>query len=198
MAKRGSKNGITAVVLVAVVGGMVGLSYASVPLYKLFCQVTGFEGTPRVAAAPKSATPSSRSITVRFDANVNPALPWQFRPERLQMEVKAGEPTLVRYQAVNDSDQTITGTATYNVTPYKAGIYFSKIQCFCFTEQKLGAHQSAELPVQFFVDPDIFTDPNTRDVTEITLSYTFFRAANEKADGRKQVGASADAARVKG
>ena len=199
MAKPGSKNGVTAVVLVAVVGGMVGLSYASVPLYRLFCQVTGFGGTTKIAAAPDSTGPSSaRTITIRFDANVNPALPWQFRPEQLQMEVRAGEPTLAFYKAVNQSDETITGTATYNVTPYKAGIYFSKIQCFCFTEQRLAAHQSADMPVQFFVDPEIFKDPNTQDVTTITLSYTFFRAEDDNAGGRKQVSASPDTQRVKG
>jgi cytochrome c oxidase assembly protein subunit 11 len=174
MVKVRTRNGIVAAALVAVVGGMVGLSFAAAPLYRLFCQLTGFGGTPNVATAPDTTKVSDRTIAVRFDANVNPALPWTFRPEQLEVRVRLGEPTLAYYKAVNQSDRAVTGTATFNVTPYKAGIYFSKIECFCFTEQRLAAHQSADMPVQFFVDPEIFSDPNTRDVTAITLSYTFF------------------------
>ena len=184
MAKARSRNGIVAATLVAVVVGMVGLSFASVPLYRLFCQITGFGGTPNIATAPDRAKASDRTIAVRFDANVNPALPWAFRPEQLEVRVRLGEPTLAFYKAVNQSDRAVTGTATFNVTPYKAGIYFSKIECFCFTEQRLEAHQSADMPVQFFVDPEIFTDPNTRDVTTITLSYTFFPVEAEEPKGR--------------
>lgn len=184
MAKARTRNGIVAATLVAVVGGMVGLSFASVPLYRLFCQVTGFGGTPNIATAPDRAKASDRTIAVRFDANVNPALPWAFQPEQLELQVRLGEPTLAFYKAVNQSDRAVTGTATFNVTPYKAGIYFSKIECFCFTEQRLAAHQSADMPVQFFVDPEIFKDPNTRDVTAITLSYTFFPVEAEEPKGR--------------
>ena len=184
MTKARPRNGIVAAALVAVVGGMVGLSFASVPLYRLFCQLTGFGGTPNVATAPDTTKMSDRTIAVRFDANVNPALPWQFRPEQLEVRVRLGEPTLAFYKAVNQSDRAVTGTATFNVTPYKAGIYFSKIECFCFTEQRLAAHQAADMPVQFFVDPEIFKDPNTRDVTAITLSYTFFPVEAEEPKGR--------------
>jgi len=184
MAKARSRNGIVAATLVAVVVGMVGLSFASVPLYRLFCQITGFGGTPNIATAPDRVKASERTIAVRFDANVNPALPWAFRPEQLEVRVRLGEPTLAFYKAVNQSDRAVTGIATFNVTPYKAGNYFSKIECFCFTEQRLEAHQSADMPVQFFVDPEIFTDPNTRDVTTITLSYTFFPVEAEEPKGR--------------
>ena len=199
MAKARTRNGIVAAALVAVVVGMVGLSFASAPLYRLFCQVTGFGGTPNVAAAPDAAKASERTIAVRFDANVNPALPWTFRPEQLEVQVRLGEPTLAFYKAINQADRAVTGTATFNVTPYKAGIYFSKIDCFCFTEQRLAAHQSADMPVQFFVDPEIFKDPTTRDVTTITLSYTFFPVeAEESKETTSQVVAPASAPPTKG
>lgn len=176
------KNRLTAVVLFTVAGSMVGLAFAAVPLYRLFCQVTGFGGTPKIAAqAP--AESSDRTITVRFDANVNPALPWRFRPEKTQVTVRAGEPTLAYYRATNLSDAPLTGTATFNVTPFKAGEYFSKIDCFCFTEQRLEAGEEVTMGVQFFVDPEIFNDPNTQDVTTITLSYTFYPAAG--GDGKE-------------
>jgi cytochrome c oxidase assembly protein subunit 11 len=185
MARIRNKNGLVAAVLVAVVGGMVGLSFASVPLYRLFCQITGFGGTPNIVAASSAEKAASdRTIAVRFDANVNPALPWTFQPDKLEIQVRLGEPTLAFYQAVNQSGHAVTGTATFNVTPYKAGIYFSKIECFCFTEQRLAAHTSAEMPVQFVVDPEIFKDPNTKDVTAITLSYTFFPAETGDAKGK--------------
>ncbi len=176
------KNVSTAVVLFSVAGGMVGLAFAAVPLYQLFCQVTGFGGTPRVAAAAPSPT-SEKTITVRFDANVSPALPWAFAPQQRQVRVRAGEPMQVNYKALNLSDGPVTGTATFNVTPYKAGKYFSKIECFCFTEQRLAGGEEALMGVQFFVDPEIFNDLNARDVKTITLSYTFFRAKEEKGSG---------------
>ncbi len=176
------KNKATAVVLFSIAGGMVGLAFAAVPLYQLFCQVTGFGGTPKAATAAPS-TISAKTITVRFDANVNPALPWAFAPMRRQVRVRAGEPMQVNYKAKNLSDGPVTGTATFNVTPYKAGKYFSKIDCFCFTEQRLAGGQEALMGVQFFVDPEIFNDPNARDVKTITLSYTFFRAREEKDPG---------------
>ena len=188
------KNRLTAVVLFTVAGGMVGLAFAAVPLYQLFCQVTGFGGTPKIAAQPPAAALSDRTITVRFDANVNPALAWRFLPEKTQVTVRGGEPTLAYYRARNISDTPLTGTATFNVTPFKAGEYFSKIDCFCFTEQRLEAGEEAAMGVQFFVDPEIFNDPNTRDVTAITLSYTFYPAAKGKGkEGEKPKQAKAPA-----
>ena len=179
--KSRQKNKATAVLLFSIAGGMVGLAFAAVPLYQLFCQVTGFGGTPKIAAA-SSPTPgtSAKTITVRFDANVNPALPWAFAPVQRQVRVRAGAPMQVNFRALNLSDGPVTGTATFNVTPYKAGEYFSKIECFCFTEQHLAAGEEALMGVQFFIDPEIFNDPNTRDVKAITLSYTFFRAKDKK------------------
>lgn len=175
MAENRSKNRAFAVTLFAVAGAMVGLTFASVPLYRLFCQVTGFGGIPRVGAAAGTMTVSEQTITVFFDANVNESLPWRFRPVQRRMRVRAGETVLVFYRASNLSQGPVTGTATFNVTPYKAAPYFSKVDCFCFTEQRLEAGQVVELPVSFFVDPAIFSDPDTREVRSITLSYTFFR-----------------------
>ncbi len=199
MTKPRRKNTTTAVLLFSVAGGMVGLAFAAVPLYQLFCQVTGFGGTPKIEAAAPSPSPSqgavpAAEITVRFDANVNPALPWRFAPEQRKILVRAGEPAEINYLAKNLSGVTTTGTATFNVTPYKAGEYFSKIECFCFTEQRLGAGEEAVMGVQFYVDPEIFTDPNTRDVKVITLSYTFFRAkGGDDGKNAKQVKASTQA-----
>ncbi len=192
MDKTRKKNGITAVLLFSVAFGMVGLAFASVPLYRLFCQVTGFGGTPNIISAPVAAVPSEKTITIRLDANVNPALPWLFRPERTEITVRAGEPALAFYKAVNLSDGPITGTASYNVTPYKAGKYFSKIDCFCFTEQRLEAGEEVTMGVQFIVSPEIFTDPNTKDVTAITLSYTFFRNLDGGGEKAKQAKAPAE------
>lgn len=177
------KNRLTAMVLFTVAGSMVGLAFAAVPLYKLFCQVTGFGGTPKIAAQPPAAAPSDRTITVRFDANVSPALAWRFLPEKTQVTVRADEPTLAFYRATNLSDAPLAATATFNVTPFKAGKYFSKIDCFCFTKQRLAPGEEVAMGVEFFVDPRIFTDPNTQDVTTITLSYTFFPAAG--GDGKE-------------
>lgn len=177
------KNRLTAMVLFTVAGSMVGLAFAAVPLYKLFCQVTGFGGTPKIAAQPPAAAPSERTITVRFDANVSPALAWRFLPEKTQVTVRADEPTLAFYRATNLSDAPLAATATFNVTPFKAGKYFSKIDCFCFTKQRLAPGEEVAMGVEFFVDPRIFTDPNTQDVTTITLSYTFFPAAG--GDGKE-------------
>jgi len=188
MAKARSRNAKTAILLFSFAGGMVGLAFASAPLYRLFCQVTGFGGTPQVVSELK-ATPSEKTIAVRFDANVNPALPWRFKPGRREITVKAGVPTKIVYWALNTSGQTTTGTSTFNVTPYKAAKYFSKIDCFCFTNQRLAPGQEASLGVQFYVDPEIFNDPNTREVKTITLSYTFFRSRDDDTDAEpaKQV-----------
>ena len=163
----------------AVVFAMVGLAYASVPLYKLFCQVTGFGGTTQVAeAAPQQVALDSMPVDVRFDANVNPALPWQFGPVTKPVTLRPGEEITVYYRATNLADVPTSGTATFNVTPQKAGPYFMKIECFCFTEQTLQPGESVDMPVSFFLDPDIRLDENTKDVDEVVLSYTFFADLN--------------------
>jgi cytochrome c oxidase assembly protein subunit 11 len=169
------RNRVTVLLLASVVGGMVGLSFASVPLYRLFCQATGFGGTTqRAVAAP--AKVADAIVTVRFDAETAPDLGWEFRPLQKAVTVHPGEQRQVFYRAVNNTTEPITGSATFNVTPAKAGIYFDKLQCFCFSEQHLEPHESVDMGVVFFVDPDILTDPNTADVQTITLSYTMFRA----------------------
>jgi cytochrome c oxidase assembly protein subunit 11 len=154
---------------------MVGVSFASVPLYRIFCQATGFAGTTRVAkAAPDMVGRKAGEIYVRFDANVSPELPWKFEPLQRVIKVKLGEPVLAHFRATNEGDKDLTGTATFNVTPDAAGYFFNKIQCFCFTEQKLAAGQTIDMPVTFFVDPGIASDIEGKTVTTITLSYTFF------------------------
>lgn len=163
-----------------IVVGMVGLSFASVPLYDLFCRVTGFGGTTQVATGASERV-LDREIEIRFNADVNNSIAWDFKPGITAMKVKVGEPATMVYHARNREDRPVIGTATYNVTPDKAGIYFQKIQCFCFDEQKLEAGQSVEMPVYFFVDPAIADDPELDDVKTITLSYTFFRAADQSA-----------------
>jgi cytochrome c oxidase assembly protein subunit 11 len=173
--QRRRRNGATVVVLVSVVAGMVGLAFASVPLYRLFCQATGLGGTPqRAATAPGEA--AAAVVTVRFDAETAPDLGWEFRPLQGAVTVHPGEKRQIFYRAVNKTAEPVTGTATYNVTPAKAGIYFDKLQCFCFSEQHLAAGERVDMGVVFFVDPDILTDPNTSDVHTITLSYTMFKA----------------------
>jgi cytochrome c oxidase assembly protein subunit 11 len=157
--------------------GMVGLTYASVPLYRIFCQATGFGGTPRIAVEASTQT-SKQTIEVRFDANVGQNLGWEFRPERVFMRVQLGANSLANFRARNLSSIDDTGTATFNVTPLKAAKYFNKVQCFCFTRQDLKAGQAAVLGVSFFVDPAIATDPDTKDVHALTLSYTFFPVKN--------------------
>jgi len=168
------RNGTTVVLLISIVAGMAGLAFASVPLYRLFCQATGFGGTTqRAAAAPGEI--AGPVITVRFDAETAPDLPWEFRPLTASVQVRPGEQREVLYRATNRSAAAVTGTATFNVTPTKSGIYFDKLQCFCFTEQQLGPGESRDMGVTFFVDPDLVKDPGTRDVRTITLSYTMFR-----------------------
>jgi cytochrome c oxidase assembly protein subunit 11 len=158
---------------------MVGLAYASVPLYDLFCKVTGYGGTTQIAeSAPEEIL--ERTMKIRFDANVNNKLPWVFKPVQNVMEVHVGENKLAFYEATNTSDRTITGTATFNVSPLKVGAYFTKIDCFCFTEQVLEPGQTVDMPVSFYVDPEIQYEANLDDVTEITLSYTFFEKKAEE------------------
>ncbi len=164
---------LTAYLATAVVALMLGASYAAVPLYKLFCAATGYDGTTqRADAAPGQIL--DRDVTVRFNADVGQGLRWKFQPVQRDITLKVGEEALVYYRATNVSDQTIVGMATFNVTPDKAGQYFDKIACFCFTEQSLAPGQSIDMPVSFFVDPRIAQDRNLDDLTDIALSYTFF------------------------
>jgi cytochrome c oxidase assembly protein subunit 11 len=165
---------MTAAVLFGVAAGMVGLSFASVPLYRLFCQVTGYAGTPRTEDVARSAGVTDRQVTVRFDANVNSKLPWRFLPAQRQVTANLGEERLIFYEAANLSDEPVTGTATFNVTPEKAARYFVKIECFCFTEQTLAPGEKVTMPVVFYVDPELAADADAGDVSKITLSYTFF------------------------
>jgi cytochrome c oxidase assembly protein subunit 11 len=175
----GHRKGVTVLALCAVLGCMAGLVAASVPLYRLFCQATGYGGTTQRAEAPPTKEVADRLITVRFDAETAPDLPWEFRPLQLSVKVHPGEEKVIAYRAVNHGKVPVTGTATFNVTPLKTGIYFDKLQCFCFTKQHLEPGQSADLSVSFFVDPDIVNDDNTKDVDTITLSYTMFRAKGD-------------------
>jgi cytochrome c oxidase assembly protein subunit 11 len=165
---------------VAAVGLMIAGSFASSPFYRMFCQVTGFGGaTVRAERAPTDVL--ERTVVVRFNADTDPGLAWEFKPARRAVAVKLGEPTLAFYTARNLSNETITATATFNVTPDKAGGYFDKIACFCFTEQTLAPGQSIDMGVSFFVDPELAKDPNMGDVNTITLSYTFYRAKDQPA-----------------
>jgi cytochrome c oxidase assembly protein Cox11 len=174
---RRRRNNFRVLALVTVMlGTMTGLVAYSATLYRLFCAATGYGGTTQRAAAA-SAVVSDRIVTVRFSADVAPNLPWRFGPEQREVTVHLGEDTLVFFSAENLSDRDLTGHATFNVTPDKAGIYFKKIQCFCFTEERLGANKRVEMPVDFFVDPKLGTDPETSDIDTITLSYTFFPSA---------------------
>lgn len=168
-----NRNRIVVFASLAALLGMVGLVAASVPLYRLFCKVTGYGGTTRVAEAAPGAV-LGREITVRFDASVAKGMPWRFEPQQREMRVRLGEQVLATYSATNLSGRPIVGTATFNVTPDKAGQYFNKIECFCFTEQRLEPGQTVDMPVTFFIDPALADDPLANEVTTITLSYTFF------------------------
>jgi cytochrome c oxidase assembly protein subunit 11 len=170
--KRG--HSIVALPLAGLVAAMVGLSFAAVPLYRMFCQATGYGGTPqRAEAAPTEVL--DRTIRVRFDGNVDHSLPWRFVPDQASMDVNIGETALAFFKATNPGAAAVTGTAVFNVAPEIAGRYFTKIECFCFKQQTLAAGQTAEMPVTFFVDPKIVDDEDTKNITEITLSYTFYR-----------------------
>ncbi|WP_299624020.1 cytochrome c oxidase assembly protein [Pelagibius sp.] len=170
---RTRSNGRVAVICLGVVAAMTGLSYASVPLYELFCRVTGYGGTTQVAESLPEQV-GERIVTVRFNADVNPELPWAFQPVERAVTLQVGESGLAFYRATNQAARTTAGTATFNVTPLKAGQYFNKVECFCFTEQRLAPGESMDMAVSFFVDPAIEEDPNLDDVKTITLSYTFF------------------------
>ncbi|MGQ3101321.1 MAG: cytochrome c oxidase assembly protein [Sphingopyxis solisilvae] len=176
MIARLSPKAKTASLASALALSMVGLGFAAVPLYDLFCRVTGFGGTTQrfdpVAAAAEPVV-LSNTVSVRFDANVSPGLPWKFYPEHPRDTVSIGARDMAIFIAENNSSKPVVGTAGFNVTPTQAGKYFTKIQCFCFTEQRLEPGQQMRMPVLFFVDPKIMDDPDARDVQEITLSYTF-------------------------
>jgi cytochrome c oxidase assembly protein subunit 11 len=191
MSQHNNKNTKFALILVSFVAGMVGLSFASVPLYQLFCQVTGYGGTLNTEGVVASSNVSERTIKIRFDANINPKLQWKFKPLQNEVTVKLGEQKLAFYEAKNISNKALTGQAIYNVTPYKAAQYFSKIDCFCFTEQTLASGQVVPMPVQFYVDPEILTDPNTKEITAITLSYTFYPVESTDIENKSKINLSA-------
>jgi cytochrome c oxidase assembly protein subunit 11 len=176
----GDKNARLAWSLAAAVGGMLALAYAASPLYDMFCRATGFGGTPQVAQEGERPV-LSRTVNVRFDSNVDANLPWRFTPLEREVKLKLGEERLVHYRVTNLSQRPIVGTSTYNVTPETAGAWFNKLQCFCFTEQLLLPGQSMDMPVVFFVDPEMDKDRRYDNVRTITLSYTFFEAKTERA-----------------
>jgi cytochrome c oxidase assembly protein subunit 11 len=176
------KNTKILTLLVACVCFMGAMAYASVPLYTLFCRATGFGGTTQRVAAETTVPTSTdqvQTVTVSFDGNVDSALPWDFAPISKPVTLKLGETAHIIYRAHNRGDKTMTGTAVYNVQPDKAGLYFNKIECFCFTKQTLKAGQTVELPVEFYLDPAMAKDANAHDVTHITLSYTFYLAKDQ-------------------
>ncbi len=171
----------TALIAVAGVCGMTGLGFASVPLYNLFCEATGLNGTTNRGDVAPGAT--GKRITVAFDSNVSPKLPWKFRPEIERTSVDVGARDMEFFTATNTSNQTIKGTATYNVSPAQAGKYFTKIECFCFTEQVLKPGETVRMPVIFYVDPKLLDDPDARAIDTITLSYTFYPVEGGKTAG---------------
>ncbi len=174
------KNGRVGVASALMAVTMLGVTFASVPLYRLFCQVTGYGGTPQIALAAPGAV-DERAFTIVFDANVGTGLPWEFRPAQRQVTVRAGEEGLAFYVAHNPTDRAIKGQAAFNVTPLTVGKYFSKVQCFCFEEQLLAPGQTIDMGVSFFVDPAILKDRNMVDLKMITLSYTFYEVPGQQA-----------------
>ena len=179
---QGSNRRILAILAIVVLM-MVGLAYASVPLYQLFCQVTGYGGTTQVTDTAADAVVPNHPIKIRFDANTNPALNWRFEAIDAPLTLNPGEEVVINYRATNLGDTASTGTSTYNVTPVKAGPHFMKIDCFCFIEQTLQPGESVLMPVRFYIDPEIVADSNTVDVDEIILSYTFFAVQNTATTG---------------
>ena len=175
--KQSVRNQRLLVVLLVVVAAMVGLAFASVPLYQLFCQVTGYGGTTqRAEVAPQTINLVTTPVSVRFNAVTNAKLNWSFVPVTRSVSLVPGEQVTAIYRATNLGDVPSTGTATFNVTPQKAGPYFMKLECFCFTNQTLQSGESMDMPVTFFLDPEMAADVNTTDVDEVVLSYTFFEA----------------------
>jgi cytochrome c oxidase assembly protein subunit 11 len=175
------------------VAAMFGVAYASVPLYRLFCQATGFGGTP-ARAAEDSRVIIDRTMRVRFDANTDSALPWRFSPVLAMEQPKIGANTLAYFTAENMSDKPVTGQAKYNVSPESAAKYFTKVQCFCFSEQTLQPGEKVTMPVSYYIDPKITDDKQARDVPEITLSYTFYRAEDIVPDATPRLAAATPAA----
>ena len=169
-----------ALIFFGLVACMVGLSFAAVPLYRLFCAKTGYGGTTQVAHVAPSE-PGKRVLMVRFDANVAPGLPWEFAPETPSVSLRTGETKTIFYKVTNMADHAISATAAYNVSPDQAGSYFDKLACFCFAEQTLQAHETAEWPVVFFLDPALEQDETMKHVGAVTLSYTFFASKNSPA-----------------
>lgn len=176
---RAKSDARIAIICASIAVGMVGIAYASVPLYRLFCQVTGFAGTTQRVATPSSEV-LDRKILVRFDSNVAPGLDWEFAPVLTTTEVRIGENALAFYRATNRSSKPLVGTATYNVTPEQVGSFFNKVQCFCFTEQHLEPGESVEMPVSFYIDPAIVNDMDGAMVRTIALSYTFHAVTKSK------------------
>lgn len=180
MKKPIDRNARLAWTMVLLVGGMLGLAYAAVPLYQAFCRATGFAGTPLIAQSDDHPV-IARTVTVRFDSNTDSNLPWKFEPEQREVKVHLGEQKLVFFRATNVSQRPIVGTATYNITPESSAKWFNKLQCFCFTEQLLKPGQTVDMPVLFFVDPDMDKDRRYDDVHTVTLSYTFYESKTERA-----------------
>lgn len=180
------KNRRAGLIVASVVAGMLLLSFASVPLYRMFCQVTGFGGTPNIDPDATASRILDRMITVRFNADVASGMPWEFKPETPAMTLRIGEKGLAAFYARNSTSVPIEGTAIFNVLPESAGKYFHKTQCFCFGRQTLAAGQDAHMPVAFFVDPAITDDPDLADLGTITLSYTFFRADSQALENALQ------------
>jgi cytochrome c oxidase assembly protein subunit 11 len=180
--ERDDRNATMGLYALALVIAVVGLSYASVPLYQIFCQATGYGGTTQRATEEAFKTmkpvPGAAPIAIYFSAETTDTMPWVFKPVQRMVKVLPGETALAFYSAYNPTDKPITGVATYNVLPPKAGLYFNKIQCFCFDEQRLRPHEEIDMPVFFYVDPQILTDPAMEGLTDITLSYTFFRSGD--------------------
>jgi cytochrome c oxidase assembly protein subunit 11 len=192
-AARGRNNGMLAVVLGGVFVGMIGMTYASVPLYRMICQVTGYGGTVRRATTAEAGTILDRTINVRFDANTSETLPWSFHPLQREITVKIGATAHAKYEATNLADHPTTGRAIFNVTPDLAGSYFDKVQCFCFTNQTLAAGESKEMDVEFYVDPDIVKSRELTHIQTITLSYTMYPVDASKplaSTGTDDVGAA--------
>lgn len=170
----------TVIPLVLVILGMGGMGWAAVPLYDWFCRVTGFGGTTQVAEAGGEQRVLDRTVTVRFDASLGGDMPWTFEPVEPSMDVHIGETVLAYYEAYNPTDETIAGSATYNVSPFSVGGYFTKVDCFCFTQQVLEPGERMKMPVTFYVDPEMVEDEETAGVNTITLSYTFFEQETDQ------------------
>jgi cytochrome c oxidase assembly protein subunit 11 len=176
-----ARNRRTATIMAVMAAAMVAVAFASVPLYRMFCEYTGFDGTPLRAESAPGAT--AGQIGVRFDANISPSLSWRFEPVQERIRIAPGARTQILYRATNLTARETTGQAVFNVSPALAGQYFSKIECFCFTEQTLKGGQSVDMPVVFYVDPKLRTDPDTKGIDEITLSYTFYPVGKTAAGG---------------